>query len=120
MEKSIVFNAITSDKVCGNGDLCYNFNYGGPKGDAKTDYAEIWIKHEGVEKLEANIENKADECITAYVHFLAGTNTLHDLCLQVHDMEIGEDYPLDTDILTDEERDVITNCAIAQINANRQ
>ena len=92
---------ITKKDIRQNFDIYYNFEYGATKGEATTDYAELWIKHEGINKLERNINNDV-EIITAIVHFIAGTRLVHDYCFYVHNTDTGDSDEINVDLSIEE------------------
>ena len=72
---------ITRDKLNFN-DVVDNFEYGGPKGEAITDYVELTIDPVGVNRLERNLNDDCDE-IDCIVHFIPQTKKVHDINFNV-------------------------------------
>lgn len=106
MEKNNIKTEITRKDIEENFYPVLNFNN-------KTDYAELKINYNGIEKLERNIEEKS-ECIIAYVHFEHGTNKLDDIYVVVSDNEHGVEDVINID-LSENELNLLKEIALESI-----
>ena len=91
-----------------------NTPYTNDKKEKIIDCVEFEINHKGIEKLEANIKRKS-EYVMCFVHFNSGTNDVDNIYLAVWDEEGITDDPISSDILNNEEREIIINYAIEEL-----
>lgn len=91
-----------------------NTPYTNDKKEKIIDCVEFEINHKGIEKLEANIKKKS-EYVMCFVHFNSGTNYVDNIYLAVWDEEGITDDPISSDILNNEEREIIINYAIEEL-----
>lgn len=78
------------------------------------DCVEFEINHKGIEKLERNIDNET-EYIMCFVHLEAGTENLDGIYMSVWNEDADIDEPIDTNILTDEEKAIIVEYALEEL-----
>lgn len=71
-----------------------------------------------IEKLEANIKAKT-EYVMCFVHFNSGTNNVDNIYLSIWDEEGNTDDAISSDILNNEEREIIIKYAIEELEKIR-
>jgi hypothetical protein len=95
-----------------------NTPYTNDKKEKMIDCVEFEINHKGIEKLEANIKTKS-EYVMCFVHFNSGTNDVDNIYLEVWNEEGTTDDPINSDILNNEEREIIIKYAIEELKKSR-
>lgn len=95
-----------------------NTPYTNDKKEKMIDCVEFEINHKGIEKLEANIKAKT-EYFMCFVHFNSGTNDVDNIYLSIWDEEGNTDDAISSDILNNEEREIIIKYAIGELEKNR-
>lgn len=83
------------------------------------DSVEFPIKHKGVEKLEQNIE-KETEYIMCFVSFEKSTGECEGIYLSVRDEEYFKDDVINSNILDEEEKNILISFALSAINKERR
>lgn len=114
---------ITKESILGvgQGTSLINLDWNRPNtpntkdGIAKEiDSVEFEINHRGIEKLERNI-NSDTEYVMCFVHFEKGTENLDGIYMSVWDEDAITDDSIDTNILTEEEKDIIIEYALKEL-----
>lgn len=78
------------------------------------DCVEFEISHKGIEKLERNIHDKT-EYVMCFVHLEAGTENLDGVYMSIWNEDADIDEPIDTNILSDEEKVIIVEYALEEL-----
>lgn len=82
------------------------------------DCVEFEIDHNGIEKLERNI-NDETEYVMCFVHLEAGTENLDGIYMSIWNEDADIDEPIDTNILTEEEKKIIIDYALKELRECR-
>lgn len=83
------------------------------------DSVEFEIAHNGIEKLERNI-NDETEYIMCFVHFDAGTEDLDGIYMSVWNEEHTSSDSIDTSILNEEEKKMLVEYALEELREYRE
>ena len=82
------------------------------------DCVEFEIAHKGIEKLERNIKSET-EYVMCFVHFFADTETVEGIYLSIWDEDAETDDPISAEILSEEERVLLTEYAVKELHEQR-